>query len=170
MFYRLGEFGYGLICVAVFDAVADAVVQMTFEDDLPDLVERLYRGVYLDQNILAGDILIHHFIDRVYLTDYFTEPPVQIIGVHTLFHILTFFSNKIIYYTNIRREVCQKQGGRSRSLGGRDTKRRRLEKPRSRPEKSLIFNKFILILNFSILNQVFQDCAFAVWGHIINTY
>jgi hypothetical protein len=59
---------------------------MTFQNDLPNLVQSRFRGVDLDQDILAGGILIHHPVDSPELSHDFIQAFVQIIRIHTLPH------------------------------------------------------------------------------------
>ncbi len=70
----------------MLDPVAHAVLDMPLQNDLSAAVERGFCGVDLCKHILAGDILIHHTLDRLYLTDYLLQPAVQIFGIHALLH------------------------------------------------------------------------------------
>jgi hypothetical protein len=67
MLYGFGKAGYGLVGVAVFDAFPDAMVQMPLQNDLPHLMQGFFYGVYLDKNVLAGNVLVNHFVDGLYL-------------------------------------------------------------------------------------------------------
>ena len=71
-----GEFRNGLIGISVFDAVTHTVVQMSLQYDLPDFVQSTFGGIDLDQDILTGNILVHHFINGLELTDDFFQPAV----------------------------------------------------------------------------------------------
>jgi hypothetical protein len=94
-----GKVGDGLVGVAVFDAFTDAVVQMPFQNDLPRLVQGLFYGVYLNKNVLAGDVLINHFVDCPYLPADSVQPFMQIIRIHTLAHYVVLSSGFVtIYY------------------------------------------------------------------------
>jgi hypothetical protein len=97
MFYRFGKVGYGLIGVTVFDPFPDAMVQMTLQNNLSDLMQGAFYRVYLDKDVFAGDILINHFINRLNLTGDFVEPFMQIARVHTLAHYATPYG---FYYSD----------------------------------------------------------------------
>ena len=85
-----------LFGVAPFNCVSDAVVDVTLQNDLTCLVQRRFCGVYLRKNILAGNVLVYHAVNGIYLTDYFFQPSVQIICVHTFLHS-RFLSRQLIF-------------------------------------------------------------------------
>jgi hypothetical protein len=62
---RFGKVRNRLIRVAVLNPLADTVVQVAFQDDLPDLMQCALCGIDLDKDILAGDIFVHHFINSL---------------------------------------------------------------------------------------------------------
>ena len=78
-----------LLLVALRDRVADAVVDVPFQNDLPDFVERRFDGIDLRKDILAGDVLVDHPVDRLDLSADFCEPPMEVFRVHALFHVLS---------------------------------------------------------------------------------
>lgn len=49
-----GKFINRCLCVTVFDAVFDAVLQVPFEHHLPHFLNNALDGINLDQNVLAG--------------------------------------------------------------------------------------------------------------------
>ena len=79
MFESLYEIGDGLFGVALFDAAADAVLEVSLEYYLPDLVQRVLRRVYLDEDIFAGDVLADHPLDGVHLSRDLPQPQMQIL-------------------------------------------------------------------------------------------
>ena len=84
--HGLGEFLNGLVGVAVLDAVPHAVLDVTFQHDLPTLVQGGFGSVDLGENILAGDVLVHHAVNGLYLTDDLFQTAVQVVGIHALLH------------------------------------------------------------------------------------
>lgn len=76
----------GFIGVSVFYSVPDAVFYVSLKNDLSNLVQGGFGGVYLRKYILAGYILVYHTVYGLYLAYYFFEPPVQILRIHALFH------------------------------------------------------------------------------------
>ena len=85
-----------LLGVAPFNRFSDAVVDVTLQNDLTCLVQRRFCGVYLRKNILAGNVLVYHAVNGIHLTDYFFQPSVQIICVHTVLHS-RFLSRQLIF-------------------------------------------------------------------------
>ena len=85
-----------LLGVAPFNRFSDAVVDVTLQNDLTCLVQRRFCGVYLRNNILAGNVLVYHAVNGIHLTDYFFQPSVQIICVHTVLHSC-FLSRQLIF-------------------------------------------------------------------------
>lgn len=75
-----------LIGVAVGDAFADSVLQVSLENDLPSFVERALGGVNLQENVFAGHVFVDHFVDGRHLSDDFLEAAVKIGGIHALTH------------------------------------------------------------------------------------
>ena len=53
----------------MFNAIADAVLDMSFQNHLAAAMQRRFRCVQLGKNILTGNILINHFIDGPHLAD-----------------------------------------------------------------------------------------------------
>ena len=82
----LGKAVDGLIGVAMLNAVPDTMADMSLQDHLAAAVECGFGRIDLRQNILTGDILIHHTVDRLHLPDDFPQPAVQVFGVHALLH------------------------------------------------------------------------------------
>ena len=78
--------GNGLVRVAVLDAVAHAVLDMTLEHHLTAAMQRAFCSIDLRENILAGHILIHHAIDSLNLTDNLMQAPMEICRIHALSH------------------------------------------------------------------------------------
>jgi hypothetical protein len=76
MFYSLGKISYGFVRVAVLNALADTMVQMSLQNNLPDLVQRALDRIYLNKHILARYVLVYHFFDRRQLTLDFVYPSV----------------------------------------------------------------------------------------------
>ena len=68
-FYSLRKTFYCLVGVAMFDAVEDAVPDMSFEDDLAAAVQGGLGGVDLREDVLAGNVFIYHAVDRLDLAD-----------------------------------------------------------------------------------------------------
>jgi hypothetical protein len=92
MLYGFGKAGYGFIGVAVFDAFPDTMLQMSLQNNLPHLMQGFFCGVYLNEEVLARDILIDHFVDCLYLPGDSIQPLMQIIRVHTLAHYAPLLS------------------------------------------------------------------------------
>lgn len=76
MFECLGEFSDSLIRISMLNAIAHTVVQMSFQNDLPYLVQGVFGRVYLNQYIFAGYVLVDHFIDRLDLPQNFLDSSV----------------------------------------------------------------------------------------------
>ena len=76
----------GFFGVAVFNAVAHAVLDMALEDNLTYFMKCRFYRIDLRQDILAGHVLFHHTVDRLHLTDDLFQATVKIICIHTLFH------------------------------------------------------------------------------------
>lgn len=75
-----------LIHIAVGDAVADAVLDVSFEHDFAAAVECGFRRVDLGEDVLAGDVLVDHPVNGLYLPDDLFQSAVQIVRVHALPH------------------------------------------------------------------------------------
>ena len=86
--HRLGEALNGLVGVAVLNAVPGTVLDMPLQHHLAAAVQRGLGSVDLGQYILAGHILVHHPVDGLNLADDFLQPPVQVLRVHTLLHVV----------------------------------------------------------------------------------
>ena len=84
----LGEFFDGGIGVPVLDAVAHAVLDVSFQHHLAHAVQGRLAGVDLCEYVLTGNVLINHAIHSLYLTDDFFQTCVHAggIGVRTLAH------------------------------------------------------------------------------------
>ena len=61
----------GFFCVAVFNAVAHAVLNMPFQHNLPYAVQCRFGGVNLHKNVLAGHIFVNHSVNSLHLADNF---------------------------------------------------------------------------------------------------
>ena len=92
--------------VAVLDAVAHAVLDVSLKHDLAAAVQRGFGRIDLRKNILAGDVLVHHAVNGLHLTDDLFEPAVQIVGVHTLFHRLTSIPIGVSALYTLRRDFA----------------------------------------------------------------
>lgn len=86
-FHCLGEFGNGLIGIAVLDAVADAMAYMSFQNNLACPVQGRLGGVNLREDVLAGNILVYHAVYSLDLSYDFVEAAVQVSLIHALFHL-----------------------------------------------------------------------------------
>ena len=78
----------GFFGVAVFNAVAHAVLNMPFQHNLPYAVQCRFGGVNLHKNILAGHIFVNHSVNSLHLADNFFQAAVQIVSIHTLSHLI----------------------------------------------------------------------------------
>ena len=76
MFDRSREVFNGLFRITMFDALADTVIQMSFQNQLSHLMQSGFDGIDLDQNIRTGNILIDHLIDGVELSLYLIQSSV----------------------------------------------------------------------------------------------
>jgi hypothetical protein len=70
MLYGFGKIGYGLVGVAVFDAFFNAMAEVAFQNNLSGFMDGLFDGVYLNKNVLAGDILVNHLVYCLNLSQY----------------------------------------------------------------------------------------------------
>lgn len=66
---RFCKLGDGCIGIALGDAVAHAVLQVPFKDDLSCLMKSALGGINLHEDVLAGDILVNHAVDGLNLAD-----------------------------------------------------------------------------------------------------
>ena len=108
--YRFGEVFNGFVCIAVFDAVPDTVLDVSLQNNLSAAVQGGFCGIDLRQNIFAGDILVDHAVNCLYLSDNFFQSAVQIVSVHTLFHAIlppAAVCDFDCFYCNIKSAVCQ---------------------------------------------------------------
>ena len=80
------EVGDGLIWIAVLQPVFDAVHNVPLQNHLAAAMQSGFGGIDLSQNVLAGHILVDHPVDGLHLTHDFLYAPVEILGIHTLFH------------------------------------------------------------------------------------
>lgn len=85
-FCKLGDGGVG---IAFGDAVAHAVLQVPFKDDLSCFMKGALGGIDLHEDVLAGDILVNHAVDGLNLADDLFEAPVKIRRIHALLHELS---------------------------------------------------------------------------------
>ena len=67
--YSLCKAVYRLVCIAVFNSISHTMPDMTFQNHFAAAVKRRLRRIDLRQNILTGNILVHHPVDRLHLTD-----------------------------------------------------------------------------------------------------
>jgi hypothetical protein len=85
-FYCFGKAGNGLVGVTVLDTVPDTVVDMSFQNNLPHFMQSGLSGIDLRQNILTGNVFIHHTVNGLNLTDDLFQSSVEIFRIHTLSH------------------------------------------------------------------------------------
>lgn len=69
--HGFGKIRNGLIRVAMLDTVAHTMLDMSFQDHLSGLMQSRFGGIDLCKNIFAGNILIDHAVNRLYLTNDF---------------------------------------------------------------------------------------------------
>ena len=116
-----GEFGDGFIGIPVFDTVADAVFEVSFENDLSEFVKGAFGGVDLNQDLFAGDVSVDHFIDGIELSDNLVHSAVQIFRIHTLthcFHLVSF--SEIPYRRVFRLSREKREEWRKNPSGGKN--------------------------------------------------
>ena len=89
MLDRLGELRDRFIGIPMLNAFPDTVVQMALQNHLANLVQGAFYRVYLYQDILAGNILVDHFVNGLYLSRDFIEPSVKVVRIHALTHLRT---------------------------------------------------------------------------------
>ena len=77
--------------------------------DLAASVERRPCRVELRENVLAGNIFIHHPVYRLNLPDNFFEPAVQVLGIHTMFHFIASIPLGVYVNYNTRPRRCQEK-------------------------------------------------------------
>ena len=109
----------------MFDAVADTVADMTLQNHLSCPVKGGFGSVDLGQHILSGDVLIHHTVNGLNLTDDFPQSAVQIVGVHTLSHTARLPPFSACFSIVKRAGVFVKRKGRSRLGDGESHSQRR---------------------------------------------
>ena len=73
------KFSIVLSASAVFNAVADTVLDVPLQHDLSAAVQRGFRGVDLRQNILTGHILVNHAVDGLHLSNDFFQTAMQVL-------------------------------------------------------------------------------------------
>ena len=83
----LGEPGNSVLSIAMFDAVAHAVADMAFQNDLANPVQGRLGSVNLGKNVLAGNILVYHAVYGLDLSYDFVETAVQVCLIHALLHL-----------------------------------------------------------------------------------
>ena len=86
-FDGLGEPGNSVLSIAMFDAVAHAVADMAFQNDLANPVQGRLGSVNLGKNVLAGNILVYHAVYGLDLSYDFVETAVQVCLIHALLHL-----------------------------------------------------------------------------------
>ena len=64
----------------------NAMMEVTLQNDLSHSVERRFGRIDLGQHIFTGDILLHHTVNRLHLSDNFFQSSVQVFCIHTLSH------------------------------------------------------------------------------------
>ena len=62
---------------------------MTLQHNLAAFVDCGLRRVHLGEDVLTGNILIHHPVNGLELSDNFLQSAVQIVRIHTLSHTST---------------------------------------------------------------------------------
>ena len=72
----------------MLDTISDAVLKMTFENDLSHLVQSRLCRIHLSDDILTRNVFFDHTINRLHLTDDFSKTAMQIFFIHTLFHLI----------------------------------------------------------------------------------
>lgn len=93
--YCLSKILYSLVGVAVFNSISYTMADMSLKDKLTAFVECRFCGVDLRQNILTGNVLIYHSVNRLHLTDNSAKSFVQSLVIHTVFHkksLLTYIT------------------------------------------------------------------------------
>ena len=75
-----------LLCIPMFDAVPDTVLYMTFENNLAAAMKGRLCSVDLGEQIFAGNVLVHHTVNCLYLSNNLFQSPVKILAVHAFFH------------------------------------------------------------------------------------
>ena len=86
-----------LVHVTVLKAVLHAMADVPLKDHLSCLVQCRLCRADLAKDILTGNVLIDHSVNRLYLSDNSAESAVQICRVHTLLHK---------YFPSLLRSVC----------------------------------------------------------------
>ena len=79
MFECLNEIADRIFGVAVLYAAAHTVPEVSLEYYLPDLMQRVLRRVDLDEDILAGYVLVDHPLDGVHLSGDLPQPQMQVL-------------------------------------------------------------------------------------------
>lgn len=82
----LCEIRDGSVSSSMLNALANTMVQVPFQNDLTDLVQRALCGVDLNQDILAGHIFIDHCVYGVQLSHDFFHSTVYVFRIHALAH------------------------------------------------------------------------------------
>ena len=75
-----------LFGVTIFNAFLDTMLQMPFQNNLSHTMYRALYCVDLNKDFFAGHILIHHFVDRLHLTENLIETSVKIRCIHAFAH------------------------------------------------------------------------------------
>jgi hypothetical protein len=96
--YGFGKTLDGFVRISMFKTIPDTVLDVTLQHYLSTAVKGGFCGVDLSQNILAGDILVHHPVNSLNLPDNFFQAAVQVFGIHTLSHINHLHTVKGIYF------------------------------------------------------------------------
>ena len=77
-FHCFGELFNGLVRVAVFDAVPDAMLDMSLQHHFAAAVQGRTRSVDLRENVLARNILVDHPVNGLNLTDDLFQAAMQV--------------------------------------------------------------------------------------------
>ena len=111
--YRFGEVFNGFVCIAVFDAVPDTVLDVSLQNNLSAAVQGGFCGIDLRQNIFAGDILVDHAVNCLYLSDNFFSLRCRLsASIHCFmpYYLLLLCCDFDCFYCNIKSAVCQAGG------------------------------------------------------------
>ena len=86
-----GKFRNRFVGIAMFNPFPDTMIQVSFQNNLSNLMQCSFCRIDLNQYILARDIIVYHFINGLELPDDFIKSSVKIIRIHTLTHDSTPF-------------------------------------------------------------------------------
>ena len=74
------------IIAVSYTHLPDAMLDVPLQNHLSHFVERRFRRIDLGQDILAGNVLLHHAVDSLDLADNLLQSAMQIVRVHALPH------------------------------------------------------------------------------------